>query len=395
MKINIILFGASDICNQLRNYLRDDELSIVSSISNENQVLDEINRTSANIILFADTSTMALRSCNQVYLLRPRCIPVVIADNMDDELLKNIVQTGTHNILSSKTSAINLISEIKAIYSNEANRIKSLENTGGGSSKSKVVMVFGAKDGIGKTTFAVNLGIKLAQNKNRVVVLDYNMQFGDVSSYMGMHVKDTIIELLQEQSNPNVDTIRQFLSVHISGVNFLAAPFSPEDAKMVTSTQAERIISTLKVHFDYVIVDASSGFDDITAACMDCASNIMLLSGSDIPALTNTKKAISIIRALTDEDKISLVVCRMGDKSNNVAAISKALSMPVSYIINEERSIVMEAANQGTPLVLSAPNSKFAKTLGKVVQAIDASYKKTDRLGFTDKKKTSFFKRDR
>ncbi len=371
MKIKILLFGEPDSCNQLRQYLRDSELEVVGNIYSDNLVLDEINRSSPDFIIVTDTSPMTLRACNQVYLLRPRCVPLLLTDTEDITLLMKLTHLGIHYILPTKISAAQLISEIKGIYSSESNRIVSLENTGVGSSKSKVVVVFGAKDGIGKTTLAVNLGIKLAQNKNKVVILDYNMQFGDVGSYLGAKSKGTIVELLQEQSNPNVDMIRQFLTLHVSGVQFLAAPFSPEDANMVSSAQAERIISTLRVYYDYVIVDVNGAFDDISIACMDIASQILFVTGNDVPSLINAQKSLSIIKALTDEQKIKLIIGKMGEGSIGISDISKALGMIVTNAIPEEKKALINAANQGNPIVLSSPRCKASAKIAEIADSLD------------------------
>jgi hypothetical protein len=373
VKIKVMLFGSQNSCNQLKQYLADEEISIVASTYNDSEVLDGISQFGPDIIILTDTSAMALRTCNQIYLLRPRCIPVVITNTDDSEALQRLMQVGVHYVFSSKISSIELKSEIKGLYTNESNRIVSLENTGARTSKSRVVTVFGPKSGLGKTTLAVNLAIRLAQNnKNKVVVVDYDTQFGDVSSYFGViNSKDTIIELLQEQANPNIDTLRQFLGLHISGVNYLAAPFNPEDAGAVSPEQAERIISTLRVYFDYVVVDLGGEFNDLVAGCLDISSTILLLSGTDVPSLTNTKKALSIIRALTDEEKIKLVLGKYGEGSNRTSEISRSLAMSVWATIPDERKLAMDAGNLGRPLMLSSARSKTARAISKMADEID------------------------
>lgn len=371
MKVKILLFGTAENCNQLEHYLRDEEITVVGGVQNENQVLDAINRFNPDIFMVAELSQVSLRACNQVYLLRPRCIPVFITDSREEGDIRSIMQAGVHYILSTDISPLELVSELKAIYSNESNRIMSLESTGKGSSKSKVLIIFGAKDGVGKTTLAVNLAVRLAQNKNKVVILDYNMQFGDVSVYLGGKTKETIIELLQEQANPNIDTIRQFLSLHVSGVHFLPSPFNPEDAGMVTAGQAERIISTLRIYYDYVIIDTNSVFNDITINCLDCSSMIFLMSGSDIPSLINTKKSLGVIRALTEEEKIKLVVGKAAKDSNKISDISRVLGIPVWNTIPYDRKSAIISANQGSPLVLSYGRSPISKAISKMVSEID------------------------
>ena len=49
--------------------------------------------------------------------------------------------------------------------------------------KSEVITVFGTKGGVGKTTIAVNLAVLLAQRKQKVALLDLDLQFGDVSVF--------------------------------------------------------------------------------------------------------------------------------------------------------------------------------------------------------------------
>lgn len=373
MKIKILLVGEKQQCAQLQTILQDDDLLVVGTVADENKVLDEINRTSPDLILISDTSPMALRSCQQIYLLRPRSVPVIMAEIDDAAMIQKIMHTGVHYIIPPHMEPLVLLSELKSIYNDETNRLLALENTVSASKKSKVILIFGPRDGAGKSTLAVNLAVKLAQKRNKVVVLDYNFQFGDVSALFGVDARNTILELIQEQSNPNADTIRQFLSLHISGVNFLPSPHSPEYSDAISPTQAERIIAALRVYYDYVIVDASSGFNDINAACIDCASMILFVSNKDIPSLRNAKKGLSVIQALSDQEKIKLIIGMNGDGSIKDHDVSRVLSFPVWHSIPHDEKAALAAANQGNPVVLEYPKSHISKAIADISDAIDTS----------------------
>ena len=370
MKIKVLLFGTSDSCARLRMYLRDEELGVVGGVSDENLVLEEISRSNPDLVLITDTSPAALRACQQIYLLRPRSIPVVIAD-ADEMVRQRIMQTGVHYILTPDVGAETMASELKAIFNNEANRILALESKGSTSNKSQVVVVFSAKDGVGKSVLAVNLAVKLVQRGNKVVVLDYDFQFGDVGSLFGGDYKSTILELVQEQAAPNVDIIRQFLSLHVSGVNFLPAPNEPEYADSITTMQAERIIAALRVYYDYVIVDTGSGFNDITASCIDCASQILFMTEKNIPALRNTKKSIAIIKALTDTEKIKLIISRDGDFDVSDSDVARVLGVPVWHTTPSDYRAVSSSSNQGSPLVMEYPKSKTSVAIKRLCEKID------------------------
>ncbi len=393
VKIKILLLGIPEKCSQIKTQLKDEEITVVGYVVDENQVLNEINRTSPDLILITDTSPMALRSCQQIYLLRPRSVPIVISDLEDSDQMHKILQSGVHYILPENIEPINLIAELKGIYSNESNRILALENTGAKSSKSKVIMVFGPKDGVGKTTLAVNMAIKLAQRNNKVVLLDCDLQSGDVGILLGMNPRNTILELIQEQSNPNVDTIRQFLSLHLSGVSFLPNPHSPEYGASITARQIESIIAALRVYYDYVIVDAVSGFDDTSAVCIDCASSILFVTGKDVPALQNAKKSIQVLSELTDKHKIKLIIGKSYGNEITSNDVSRVLGMPVWGAMPWDEKSAVAAANQGQPLVLVNPKNKICKEISKLAEQLEGMSSDSKIVKSRKKKRISFFQR--
>jgi pilus assembly protein CpaE len=393
VKIKILLLGIPEKCSQIKTQLKDEEITVVGYVVDENQVLNEINRTSPDLILITDTSPMALRSCQQIYLLRPRSVPIVISDLEDSDQMHKILQSGVHYILPENIEPINLIAELKGIYSNESNRILALENTGVKSSKSKVIMVFGPKDGVGKTTLAVNMAIKLAQRNNKVVLLDCDLQSGDVGILLGMNPRNTILELIQEQSNPNVDTIRQFLSLHLSGVSFLPNPHSPEYGASITARQIESIIAALRVYYDYVIVDAVSGFDDTSAVCIDCASSILFVTGKDVPALQNAKKSIQVLSELTDKHKIKLIIGKSYGNEITSNDVSRVLGMPVWGVMPWDEKSAVAAANQGQPLILVNPKNKICKEISNLAEQLEGMSSDLKVVKSRKKKRISFFQR--
>ena len=127
MGVKIILAGSQQKISKLNMYLRDDDFSIVSSVSNESEILDEIDRTSPDILLICDVTPMILRVCHQVYLLRPRTSAVVLADPQDEELKEKLLQSGVHHIIPLTADTESMAAELKNIYSSESSRLLALE----------------------------------------------------------------------------------------------------------------------------------------------------------------------------------------------------------------------------------------------------------------------------
>lgn len=372
MKIKILIIGDIEKGNYLANNLNQEEMNVIDIIDDENIVLDSINNYMPDILLIlADDLNNMIRTCEQIYLLRPRSIPIVLTNNMDGENLRKIMLSGIHHVLSENIEFLNLVQQIKIIFANETARLEAFETTTCSNLKSRVIVVFGTKGGIGKTTIATNLAVKLAHKKLKVALLDYDLQFGDANVFLGIDSRETIAELLQEQSRPSTDIVRKFMSLHSSGVHILSSPRSPEYADNINQVQTDKIISSLRTYYDYVIIDCPPLFNDTTLSSMEVASKILFVSGMDVSALRNTKKGISLINSIVGKEKLSLMIGKEYSSKIKVNDISRVLDHKIFHSIPEDSKVAIDALNQGIPIVVDAPNSKIAKAISSLTDLID------------------------
>lgn len=372
MKIKTLIIGDSEKGKKISNLLNQEDVMVLEIIEDENKVLDDINKFSPDIILImVDDLSYKLRTCEQIYLLRPRSIPVVLTEDISGDNLRQIMQTGIHYVLPSNLDGINLSLQLKNIFANESARLEAFETNNITNLKSKVIVVFGTKGGIGKTTFATNLAIKLAQKNNKVALLDYDLQFGDANVFIGIDSKETIAELLQEQSRPSTDNIRRFMSLHSSGLHMLSAPRSPEYAENINQVQTDKIISALRAYYDYVIIDCPPYFNDTSLSSMEVASKIIFVTGMDVSALRNTKKGISLINSLIGKDKLLLLVGKEYQGKVKLNDISRVLDHKIWCSIPEDSKVAIDSLNQGIPIVIDSPNSKIAKAIGVAADLLD------------------------
>ncbi len=78
----------------------------------------------------------------------------------------------------------------------------------------KVVTVYSPKGGTGCTTLAVNLAIAMHNADTHVVLVDANLQFGDVAMFFNEQGKNTILEIAPRVDELDPETIEEIMIKH-------------------------------------------------------------------------------------------------------------------------------------------------------------------------------------
>ncbi|NMA02292.1 MAG: AAA family ATPase, partial [Clostridia bacterium] len=161
------------------------------------------------------------------------------------------MKAGAREYLVKPFDTDELSNTIRRTYQLEQQRMGTIENISGNKGQQKidpqVVTVFGTKGGVGKTTISVNMAAQLTKRtKKKVVLVDLDLQFGDVSVFLNIVPKKTIAELVQERGKLTIDLIESYLIPHISGIKILPAPLRPELAELITPDHILEILAILR-----------------------------------------------------------------------------------------------------------------------------------------------------
>jgi pilus assembly protein CpaE len=368
MKIRIMLISKMDrTINQIKDLIQDEELLVIGESSTGSVALDKIENATPDIVIMplgaGDTDVLSL--AERIILDRPRIHVILITEHMDVEILQSAIKIGAHNIIEFPKNAKDFAEYIKSVFHTETARINSLsEGKKTLSWMSRVVTIFGPKGGLGKTTIAVNLAAKLAQQNKKVVLVDLDLQFGDVHIFLDIEPTDTIAELVQEFFNSNIDSVRSFMTVHSSGIHVLCSPKSPEYAETISAEKIQSLLNLLRTYYDYVIIDTPPFFTDVIITALESSSTILFVTGLDISILKNSKVSLALLDSLQMSDKTRLVVNRAVDMSSiTVDDVQKILGFPIWAKVPSDYKVAVTALNRGIPFVTSTPTSKLSQAI--------------------------------
>jgi pilus assembly protein CpaE len=247
-----------------------------------------------------------------------------------------------------------------------------------GQLEGKLLAVYSSKGGVGCTMLATNMALGLNTEETPAVIVDANLQFGDVAVSLNLQVKNSLVDLAARSDELDRDYVEDVLITHETGLKVLAAPPRPEMADEVQADQLRRVLQFLKRNFAYVIVDTSSTIDDVTLAVLDGCDVLMVVATPDIPSIKDSRLLFDLLSVLEfPRERVFFVLNKMERKTGiSAEAVAENLKRPVEAEIPSDERIVSASMNKGVPLILGdkgkVPARNILHLLGTIRQRLVA-----------------------
>lgn len=371
-KIKVMIVGDNDSkIYELKSELTHEDIAFMGFSKQGAGAMEKALSINPNVILIQceEEYDDAVELAETVYLKMPGCCVIMLCDKLEIDIIEKAMLAGVRKVLQRPLDSKTLIENIKLAYSVERTRAQNV-NTSATNMQSRVITVFGAKGGIGKTTISVNLAVLLAQMGKKTAIIDTDLQFGDVNVFLDLDPKDTIAELAQDRNASDIDAIKRFTMLHFSGVSVLCAPKSPEYAEYVTAKHIETIINTMRPHYDYIIIDTTPLFNDATIVAIENANLVLLVSALDISTLRNTKMCLNILESIQQRDKVELIINRVTDGIITIRDVKRVLDTQIKNRISLDFKTALTSHNKGIPIVIEAPRTQIAQELTQIAKNI-------------------------
>jgi pilus assembly protein CpaE len=244
-----------------------------------------------------------------------------------------------------------------------------------GGPRGKIVVVYSPKGGTGCTTIAVNLALTLKTEDTRVVLVDGNLQFGDVAVFLNEQGKNTVLDLAPRADELDAEIVEEVMVKHsATGLHILAAPSRPEYAEKVSSGQFAKMLEYLTHLYAYVIVDTAPALTDLTLATIDVSDLIVLITTQDIPSIKNSRLFLDLLQSLGVQRERVMFIMNRFDKKVNITPerVADNLKQEVALVIPADEPTAVKAVNRGVPFVLDNKSQPVARGVQALADAIRA-----------------------
>ena len=243
-----------------------------------------------------------------------------------------------------------------------------------------MIAVHSLRGGLGCSSIAVNLGLAFQKLWGKpTLLIDGVLTAGQVALMLDAKPTATWENLVGLETE-NVDdvVVREIMCSHKSGIRYIAAPRYPIAADTFNHETLQFFIDEVKSHNDYVIVDTSHDFSDMTIHMLSMSSTILLVMAPELASLRTTMSAIEIYDRLgISLDKVKIA---LNNNSSNPAIkqaqLEKVLKHPIDFVLPFEAGEVNRALNFGQPFILNNPDLPICLVLEKMAYILsDERYK--------------------
>ncbi len=226
----------------------------------------------------------------------------------------------------------------------------------------KVIVVTSGKGGVGKTTSTAALGAALAQNGERVVVVDFDVGLRNLDLVMGAErrVVYDLVNVIQGEAKLTQALIRDKRLENL----FLLPASQTRDKDNLTTEGVDRVITELKRVFDWVICDSPAGIERGATLAMRHADMAVVVTNPEVSSVRDSDRIIGLLDSKTLKaergermekhlmlTRYDSVRAERGDMLK-VDDVLEILSIPLVGIIPES-SDVLRASNMGAPVTLA------------------------------------------
>jgi len=247
----------------------------------------------------------------------------------------------------------------------ESDMFKSIQRT-------RIVVVTSGKGGVGKTNFAINLAISLADLGRKTILLDADMGLANVDIVLGLLPKYNLYHVVRQEKELKDIIIPGPNDIHIipggSGI-FQLANLGEYDLKQVISQ-----LGKIEGQYEFMIIDTGAGITNNVLSFAVMADDIVVLTTPEPTSLTDAYGVIKSAAAREARGKYHLVVNRAFSESQGIvvgqklkSVCEKFLGVEVDVIgyVAEDRA-VHSAVMKQEALVIHAPKSMAAQNIRKI-----------------------------
>ncbi len=363
--------------NIIRSLQFNDSIEVVGTASNGYQAIEMTRKLKPDVVIM-DVNMPDMDGIHATAAIRkevPSSQVIILTVQDDLDYMRNAMLAGARDFLTKPPMIDELNSavqraaqfarqELEKIAQIDVSEKSNLSLTN--KNLGKVVSVYSPRGGAGCTTITANLAAVLHKEDTPVVIIDGNLQFGDIPVIFNAQGSHSLSDLIPRLDEMDADLVNEVLIHHASGIDILAST-NPEEADLINGEQFQRLISLFSRLYSYVLVDCPTQLSDTTLATLENSDLSILLITQDIPAIARAKKFLDLAPLIHLDPKRILIAVNQYDKRIEITPekLGETLKKEITAVIPLSNETVITSINRGVPFMLQ--KQSLAQPIGRAI----------------------------
>ncbi|WP_415074845.1 MinD/ParA family protein [Legionella sp.] len=157
----------------------------------------------------------------------------------------------------------------------------------------KVIAVTAGKGGVGKSNVSVNLAVALAQQNNRVMLLDADLGLGNIDIMLGLHTRYDLSHVLR-----GICRLDDIILYGPDNLKIIPAASGAEFMTQLGLRQHSAVLDAfneLTADLDYLIIDTAAGISDTVLSFTRSAQELLVVVCDEPTSLTDAYALIKVM----------------------------------------------------------------------------------------------------
>src|SRR5215471_5152468 len=220
-------------------------------------------------------------------------------------------------------------------------------------SQDKLIVIMGAKGGVGTTTVAVNLSVQLATfARKRTVLMDFAQPLGNVHLLLDLHPKFGIRDAVDNLDRLDSHFLAGLLTKHKTKLEVLGGTTQPEEWQNINLNVLDRVVNVTQNAFDVVLLDMGSQFSTEWSSILRMARMILIVAEANVPSLWTLERRLLALKGFgISQERARIIINRWHKGDDEVLkSIQKDINRPVFACLPNDFRLASAAVNLGTPM---------------------------------------------
>lgn len=333
-------------------------------------VPDELaERAQLVVVEVNPTSDSSVRRLASLRATHPRLPIVAAVRDASIPVVRALLRAGVNDVIGLPLTNHDLAAVLERIRDDIA-RSAPIELPHG-----KLISIIKSVGGVGATMLATQAASIHARRETgfgrETCLFDFDLQFGNAATYLGITPKLTISDLLEAGGRVDGELLRSATMQTSSGLHVVAAPQEIMPLEAVSSDQMFDVVDLAVREFDTVFVDLPGNWTNWSLSLVARSDVVLLVVELTIASLKQAQRQLALLRKQgLNELPVQVIANRVQRKlfrPIDLGDASRALAHPVAFSITNDFALVGTALDQGVQIDEIKAKSKVSRDIETIL----------------------------